>query len=169
MLNSPSAPGANSIRAYPALIRREITLTGLGVRVTTLGAGNVQLALYACDDASLAPTGAPLYSSSSQSTGSTGAVSVTGLSVAIDPGIYWFMTNSDNGTVVFTSRSTALSDTGELIGATAVTGVIGNNAPLTGFSKSHTFGTWPTLTGSLSTDSFSEVNGTNIPLVTFKA
>lgn len=168
------AGAQDNIRGYPVRLRRAITLTDLKTIVTTAAAsGNFQIAIYAAHATTCAPTGAPLYVSGSVSTAGTAPfeAGVTGLSVALAPGLYWLFTNCDANAnaAVFRCRATGQALTSELVGssvsATAVLSVIN----LTGFSKSQTFNTWPTLTGSFSADGFSEVAAGSIPMLAVKS
>lgn len=165
---SPVAPGAGSLRAYPVFIRRRVTIVEIALRVSTAAAGNVQVAVYAAHATSQMPTGSPVYSSPSLSTAATGAISATGLTLTLAPGIYWIVTNCDNATAIFTSKSTSSTDLVEFVGATVSTDIINAAAALTGYSKTQTFGTWPTLTGSFATDGWALLTSASVPVAAFK-
>lgn len=167
-----TAPGASSMRMYPVRVRRAVTITDLALKVLTAAAsGNVQVAIYAADAATLAPTGAPLFSSASQSTASTGVVGPSSVATTLAPGIYWFATNSDASaaTAAYTSRGAGNTGQVELVGATTAANALNSGSVTNGYAKSQTFGTWPTLTGNYTTDSLTEVTTATIPAVAFKA
>jgi hypothetical protein len=151
------ANGQNNMRGFLGFIRRAVTIDDLGVRVSTAAAGgNCQLAIYAMDETTLAPTGAPLYNSGNLSTASTGALAVGGgIAEALVPGFYWWFINCDASanTAQFTTIDGSQSSASPIFGATS----IGNAGSINGQLKAQTYGTWPTLTGSFSGDSFSDI------------
>jgi hypothetical protein len=159
------APAANSIRLHAGIIKQRCTLSALGLRISTGSAGgNIQAAIYANNATTGRPTGSALASTASMSTTSTGSVN-SAVSVQVDPGLYWFATNNDNGVVV----GVALDVTGINIAALIGTATQGNgliaNGTLVGLSVSQTFGTWPDLTAA----SFTELTSvTTMPVVQFK-
>lgn len=158
-----AAPGANSIRLYPALIKQKMTMIAMGVRVTTASAGgNAQVAVYAHNPATGRPTGAALITSVNLDTSSL-ANSVGTAFGQLAPGFYWFATNSDNGTSAYASLG---SDPymSQLIGSTTQQNSIAGSNFLTGLSVSQTFGTWPDLTSA----TFTEVTTATIPVLQFK-
>lgn len=163
-LSAGSAPGAGSIRLLPAYIKERITINALGLRVTTLSAsGNVQAAIYANNPATMRPTGPALVSTASMSTTNVASINAA-VSVQLEPGFYWFATNCDNGTAVFTSPTASGPFAGNLIGSTNQTATLGAGGSLVGVSTPQTFGTWPDLTSA----TFTEVTTNMIPVVTFK-
>jgi len=165
-----TAPGSGSIRMFAARIRKSIIITDIGARIITIsGGGNVQLAIYAADATTLMPTGAALYSTGSLSTGSLATVSVGSLSIAVTPGVYWFASNCDNGTAALCTVNSAHNHQLMLYGSTSLATVMGSGAGVAGLAKTQTFGTWPTLTGSFSGDSLSEVVSQTVPLIAFKS
>lgn len=160
--SSGAAPGAGSIRLLPDYIKERITINALGVRINTLSAaGNVQAAIYANNPLTNRPTGAALTSTASMTTGSVANVNASA-SMQLEPGLYWFATNCDNGTAVFTSpASYAASST---VGSPTQTNTLVGNQGLVGVSTPQTFGTWPDLTSA----TFTDVNASSIPVVQFK-
>lgn len=163
MLSSASAPGASSIHLYPAYIKERITLSSLGVRVSTLSAsGNIQAAIYANNPATMRPTGNALASTASMSTSSLANVN-SSVSVQLEPGLYWWATNCDNGTAIFTSISSGNYAIGGLIGSATQGNILFNGSALTGVTVSQTFGTWPSLTAA----TFTETTATAMPVVQF--
>lgn len=165
LAGTPAAPGVNSIRLFPGRIRERVTINSLGIRVTTLSAGgNVQAAIYANNPTTGRPTGNALASTASMSTTSTGLVN-SAVSVQLEPGLYWWATNSDNGTSVLQSVVSAGMLMGMKIGSATQGNALGSGASITGLAVSQTFGTWPDLTAG----SFSEqVNTASMPALVFK-
>lgn len=155
------APGAGSIRLIPGYVKERITVGGLGVDVTTLFAGgNVQAAIYANNPATGRPTGLPLASTSSMSTAVTGVVNST-VSVQLEPGLYWFATNSDNATSAYMANGSTSPSLSIWQGSSSLLTTAGM---LSGLTVAQTFGTWPSLTSA----SFSELSTSQrIPLVFF--
>lgn len=165
VVGNGSAPGSGSIRLYPVLIKELVTINALGVRVTTLSAGgNVQAAIYANNPATMRPTGAALASSASMSTASVANVNAA-ISLQLTPGLYWFATNSDNGTSILTAFSSTTAQAAALIGSSSQSACLGSGTGLMGLTVTQTFGTWPDLTSG----SFAEVGSINsVPIVQFK-
>lgn len=160
-----SAPGAGSIRLYPAYIKERITLGALGLRVTTVGAaGNIQAAIYANNFSTGRPTGAALVTTASMSTASAASINAAA-SVQLEPGFYWFASNCDNGTAIFDSVPSTSTNTAIILGtATQSNSLAAAGGVLNGVSVAQTFGTWPNLTAS----TFTEVVGSSsIPLIQF--
>jgi hypothetical protein len=164
-LSTGSAPGAGSIRLYPAYIKERITLNALGIRITTLSAGgNVQAAIYAVNTSTGLPTGTALASTSSISTAATGNLN-SAVNLQLEPGIYWFATNCDNGVAIFTGTLNSSPLASTIIGSTTEAATLQSSGGLQGFSVSQTFGTWPDLT---SASLVNIASATSIPIVQFK-
>jgi hypothetical protein len=159
------APAANSIRLHAGIIKQKCTLSALGLRISTLSAGgNIQCALYANNAATGRPTGNALASTSSITTASTGSVNGA-VSVQVDPGLYWFATNNDNGVVVGVALDVTGINISALIGSATQGNILVANGTLVGLSVPQTFGTWPDLTSA----SFTELASvTTMPVVQFK-
>jgi hypothetical protein len=164
-LTAGSIPGSGSIRLFPGIIKQQITINALGVKVSTLSnGGNVQAAIYANNSATMRPTGNPLVSSASMSTTTAVAVNAA-VSLQLGPGLYWFASNSDNATSICTALAGSALNITSILGTSTQGNLLGNSAALGGLSVSQTFGTWPDLTSG----SFSDVSGTSsIPIVVFK-
>jgi len=158
-------PTAGSIRFFAGYIKERITINSLGVRVATLSAGgNVQAAIYANNPATGRPTGTALASTSSMSTTNVASVNAS-VSVQLEPGLYWFATNCDNGTATFASVGVTSTFMASAIGSATQANSLGSIAALNGLSVSQSFGSWPDVTSS----SFTElVNSNTVPLVQFK-
>lgn len=165
LAGAPAAPGTGSIRLLPGRLRERLTISALGVRVTTLSVGgNVQAAIYANNPTTGRPTGNALASTASMST--TTATSVnSAVSVQLEPDLYWWATNSDNGTSVLQSVNAAGVLTGEEIGSTTQGNAMGAGSSITGLSVAQAFGTWPDLTAGSFTE---QVNIASMPAVAFK-
>lgn len=158
------APGANSIKFFPGYIYSPVTINTLFIRCNVSG-GNAQAAIYAAGSNGY-PTGNPLTLSGSVAISSTTGFSVPITTISLSPGMYWFATNFDNGTVACISSSNGqvtLMDT--MIGGSTGFKVLEATAGFLGLSLAQTFGTWPNVTGQ----SFTEVQtqGT-VPLLAFQ-
>jgi hypothetical protein len=160
-----SAPGAGSIRLFPGYIKQQCTLNALGVRISTLSAGgNVQAAIYANNPATMLPTGTPLVSSGNMSTTIAASVNAA-ISLQLGPGLYWFGTNCDNGTVSMPAISPSSLFGAQNLGSATQSADMAGTFGITGVSVAQTFGTWPDLTSA----SFAELaNITNVALLQFK-
>lgn len=156
------APGAGSIRLVPMYLKSKLTINNLGVNITTASAGgNVQAAIYANNPATGRPTGTALVTTGNMATDATGAVSST-VNIQLNPGLYWFATNSDNSTVTYISNGSTSPYQSIMIGSTSLSNTAGM---LSGLSVTQTFGTWPNLTSA----SFTELSTSQrIPLVFFR-
>lgn len=158
-----------TIRLNAIQIRRQVTISDLCVRITTLAAaGNIQLALYGANTATGRPTGAALASTGSITTGAAALVSadITGPDVTLSPGLYWFAVNSDNATVILQAGGgAAVASDSSMIGSATLANIsnAANNGALS-LTTPQTFGTWPSLTSA----TFTEVPGTNNTAFGFK-
>lgn len=156
---TPTSTGSTSTatitRFRPVYLDSPATIASLIFRITTLAAaGNCKFAIYAADPNTLAPTGAPLYTSANQTTAAAGNFEIASVNLSLGAGWYVVASQVDNATVVLQGFGT--SDTGfvEMAGGDAVAGVIQAANHSQGWQKSGTvFGTFPTLTGNLTTDS----------------
>jgi hypothetical protein len=107
----PYTPGstaafiANFLNATPFVVAFPITITRIGLEVTTLGAGLARLGIYN-PGANLYP-GSLLSDCGTIDVSTTGAKEVTGLNIAIStPGVYWLALVSNIG---FTMKGYAVS------------------------------------------------------------
>lgn len=169
MVAAGSAPAAGSVRCIPFVLKSRVTMSDLGVRVTTLAAaGNVQVAIYANNPTTMRPTGAVLANTGSLSTAATGVVSgaISGGNVTLEPGLYWACLNSDNSTAVFQFSGGAAGIMGSLVGgANLVTVSSAAASMIVGVSTPITYGTWSSMTGAI----FTESANTSFGIVYFKA
>ncbi len=131
----------------------EVTLAELGAKVVTpQTSAQIRLAMYDADPLTGAPKGAPIYTSGNLSAATAGYRSETGLSVRRKKGWFWFGIMSDVAAVTVDAPSilgAPDNGLGPIIGAAATT-------PQNGIQLTTTFGTFPTLTGVLATDGFSD-------------
>lgn len=156
-----AAPGAGSIRLFPAYVGSQITLSTLNARVSTVSVGgNFQLAIYAASATTSYPTGSALVSTASIST-TSGGIQGSAASLQLGPGLYWFASNCDNGTAVFNSVSTTSLAMAQMIGVQGGANVF---AACTGLSVAQTYGTWPDLTAT-GWSSTNEVTAATVPLI----
>lgn len=142
---------ANSIRLVPFVVEERVTLTGLEGRVSTIGSGNIQVAIYAADPTTKLPTGNALASSSSVSTNTLGVCHLPfSSSLQLEPGLYWMASNADNTTAQMPQWNTGHNNNlSRLIGvADSSFYSAGSTTGQIGYSIAQTFGTWPDLTGA---------------------
>lgn len=146
VLANGTAVAANVMRAIPWVPKSRVTLSALGVRVTTGAAsGNCQMAVYASDPTTKKPTGTALLSTASISVASTGSFNATG-SASFSPGVlYWLILNSDNATAVFETLSQGSMVLAEMMGGSTQSSSM-TTVAFTGYSSAQTFGTWPDVT-----------------------
>jgi hypothetical protein len=130
---------ANSIRFSPFLVERDITITQLGISVVTIaGTGNTaRVGIYTNNASTNQPLTRLVDSGTIALDGSTGQRIVTGLSVTLTKGLYWFayFSNASTGTVA----SIANLNLPDVIGTTGTL----NNGLITGYSQSLTYTSLP--------------------------
>jgi hypothetical protein len=153
---SPSS-GINSnnlIRFVPFLPRKTVTVTDIGVSISTASAGqNLQLAIYAGNAATGKPTGNALSNTPDISTASTGRVSGTlGAAVTLTAGnLYFVAINMSDATAQVNSQSLSIqnyyaTDIGD---ASLSTLWPVSTSPQSGFSLSRTYASgWLDVTAS---------------------
>lgn len=146
---------------FPFLIKEKVTLTDLGIGITTLSAvgsgGDVAMvAIYAHDQTVGRPTGAPLASVQGIATTATGGASVAiGSDLALDPGLYWGASQANNSTVRCLSvAQVSQADIATRIGSATI-GNVGRLASIALVVSANTYGTFPNLTSA----TFTENNG----------
>lgn len=167
LLGGATSGIASHIRLFPVLISEACTITDMGVSIATAESGkSTQCAIYANNPATNKPTGNALGSTSSISMTSTGRVSAAlGVSVALNPGLYWFGTNMDITTgalqnIGLVGGSPSLAST---IGDATLATLWGLSASLNvGYDVVQTFNTWPDLTSATFT------LPSTIPMVAYK-
>lgn len=98
-----AAPGANTMRFYPFVNNRTISLNEIGANCTTSGAsGVVAFALYDSLPNGEARPNNLIQVFGSASTTTTGTKLVTGSTIVLEPGLFWFAINN-NSTAQFSS------------------------------------------------------------------
>jgi hypothetical protein len=140
---------ANSIALIPFTIAKQIKVSDLGTRVTTVSAGgNFQLALYAHNPVTGKPTGGALCSTGNMSTAALAMVSAAvNAAATLPPGTYWHAINCDNAVAGFQCLSNAAIWAEALIGSSVLANMFpaAGTAPLS-LRTAQAFGAWPDLT-----------------------
>jgi hypothetical protein len=141
---------ANIIFYTPFVLERPITVSDLGVRITTLAAGgNVKLAIYA-NSAANRPTGTPLAETASITTASAVNVSadIAGANVTLAANtLYWAAFWADGtagGTVILQAQATAnISNYSRFVGGTQdeISSAAGTGVSFV--QSSEAYGAWP--------------------------
>jgi hypothetical protein len=131
---------ANSIRFSPFLVERDITITQLGISVVTIaGTGNTaRVGIYTNNASTNQPQTRLVDSGTIALDGVANSQRiVTGLSVTLTKGLYWFayFSNASTGTVA----SIANLNLPDVIGTTGTL----NNGLITGYSQSLTYTSLP--------------------------
>lgn len=165
------APGANSMRLAQIRIRQPgLTVAALAVRISTQAASsNFQLMIYGSSATTGFPTGTALYCSGSITGAAAGAIETPTISITLAPGIYWMGINQDNATLVYSATTANAFDATRFTGRSTSAAALGSTIYMTGYSKSQTFGTCPTLTGDDTVDGLASVTSLSVPIFTFKA
>lgn len=159
---SPVAPGANQVYCHAGSIAQKTTVTDLGLRVST-GGGNSQVAVYA--NGAWGRPGAKLISTGNIDTSTTGGKSASVTAKTLQPGLYWFCTNTDSGSAVFQSFAvTSVPMSAGFLGSSSMTNAV-NTTFISAVTRAETFNTWPTFTSGTS---WSAVITTTAPAVGFK-
>lgn len=142
---------ASTIYAVPFYLNTKLTIETLGVRVTTVGSSNIQLAIYAASTSSgiLRPTGSALCSTSNISNGSATTVSSGCNTGSISAGWYFFEVNQNDSTGALLGSISTPGYIGFQVGTATFANLIASNtAGLYGVKASETFGTWPSETST---------------------
>lgn len=170
-VGTPTASGLNLIKFIPFILPRPVTISDLGIRITTASAGgNIQLAIYASTTSGARkPTGVALGSTASITTATATTVSavLAGGNITLNEMTeYWGAINADNATVVVQSIAPAGGLFSWLNGSTAM-GSIANAAAVgvNFYQLTQTYGTWPDVSAS----SFAEQQNASSPRLLIKA
>ena len=133
----------NTIRYVPVYIDQDITVSRMGINVVTAAAaGNTcRLGIYTNDASTCQPL-TRLVDSGTLALDSTGAKSVTGLSVSLTKGLYWFAYNSSINSGTITGIGTNFIF--DVKGQSAIGGV-----GFAGFNQSFAYGAFPASASSL--------------------
>jgi hypothetical protein len=139
---------ANSIRYSPVIIERDITITQLGISVVTIaGTGNTaRVGIYSNNPATNQPLTRLVDSGTIALDGAANSQRiVTGLSVTLTKGLYWFayFSNASTGTIA----SIANLNLPDVLGTTGTL----NNGLITGYTQSLTYTTLPATASGLGT------------------
>ena len=154
------AVATDTVRLYAFYLRARMTVSQLMTRVTTVGGGSFQLAIYANNAVTGRPTGAVLARTGDMSSTSLAVVTadITGADVVLEAGVYWSAVNVDSSSsaAIFQACNTTA------LGPSDLSGVI--DPTLASFSAGQglmtlttpmTYNTWSTMTGA----TFTEVGG----------
>lgn len=91
------------IRYVPVLLDQDVTITRMGINVVTAGpvSSLCRLGIYSNDSATTQPLNRLVDAGTVALDGATGARTITGLSVALTKGLYWFayFSNATSGTI----------------------------------------------------------------------
>jgi hypothetical protein len=164
-----SANTANTISFVPFTVKRGGTVTEIYARVNTVLAGSsFQLAVYAMG-ANGDPTGPPIGATASMSSAAVAGVADT-LATAFDLAAntpYFLAVNVNSGTsIAFIALAGENFYPWTVCGPSSITGFnpgVGNTC--FNYTLSHTFGTWPNVTGA----TFGTVFGNSrVPVALFK-
>lgn len=169
-----TAIGANTIKLYPWLVSQRITISDLGVRISTLSAsGHIRLAIYASNASTKRPTGTGL-GSVVVATDATGTISTTlGANISLTPGLYYFAAQADNATVACQSvDAQAVSPCGHaaMIGSALLADVSASATQNTsGYTFAATYASGlPDLTSATFNSSAEATTSLTIPVGFFK-
>jgi hypothetical protein len=141
---------ANSIRYSPIIIERDITITQLGISVVTIaGVGNTaRVGIYTNNASTNQPLTRLVDSGTIALDGAPNSQRiVTGLSITLTKGLYWFayFSNASTGTIA----SIANLNLPDVIG-TGATGTL-NNGLVTGYFQTLTYTNLPATASGLGT------------------
>lgn len=129
-----------------------VTITALGIKVTTASAGNAMVGLYAHNATTGQPTGPALASITGLSTASTGVVSAAlGAPVAFPAGFYWAASELDNATAALQTFQNGALTRSTTSGSPTMANVALTN--MLGFAVTNTYGSFPDLTAASFNDS----------------
>lgn len=116
--NSTFTVAANTIYGMPFIAMRKVTFTKAGLQVSSGVAGNAHIGIYSNIANGFGP-GALLQDFGAVSTASPGAQEITGLSIPLNPGLYWMA-------ALFSAAPTVLTCGG--LGAPAAQ-ILGSSSP----------------------------------------
>ena len=138
---------ANTIALYPFIVRRNVTINGLGGRVTTVAASsNLQLAVYASNSSNKV-TGNVLAATGNLSGATATSVSGSVTAFTLQAGlIYWGAINSDGVPVMLAPGGTSMYFN-SILGAASLADVfVAATSTIQSRTVLQTYGTWPDLT-----------------------
>ena len=154
------AVATDTVRLYPFLLRAPMTVSDFGARVTTVGLGSFQLAIYANNPTTMRPTGTVLARTAGILTTAATEVSadITGANVSLAAGLYWGATNVDatSAIAVFQSAGVSSGVVTALVGAASLAvASSGINFSLVTLTTPMAYDTW----GDMTSATFTEVGG----------
>lgn len=146
--------GSNGTAHFtPFRIFEKVTISDLGIRVTTLfAASNFQLAIYAMDATTKLPTGSQLAATGNISGAAANLMTadITGADVQLNPGWYYLASNQDSGTLALGAILAASAYGGPLLGSTTTTDILGaSSSSALHLTTPLTFGTWGNVTAAV--------------------
>ena len=164
------AAASGTVRMCPFVLRQSVTVSDLGARVTIVGGGSFQLAIYANNAATMRPTGAVLARTGDILSTSLAAVSgdITGANVLLTAGVYWAAVNVDGASAAaaFTGPTTISSFGAGLVGSETIANVAATaTSVLLNLTTPLAYNTWSDLTAA----TFTEVTTVVAPSLLIKA
>jgi hypothetical protein len=135
-------------------LKERVTIDQLGIRVPTASAtGSLRLAIYRADPATNMP-GLLVANTGTLSMAAAATVNANLAQgpVTLEPGNYWFGLNGSHGSGAYLALANGRSFLASVIGGK--TAALPSNAPMTCFTLTQTFGTWPAeyVTGTAFTE-----------------
>lgn len=152
------AAATGTLRMLPFLLRQPVTISDLGARVSTTGAGSFQIGIYANNPATMRPTGTVLARTGDILTTAAAAVSadITGANVFLPAGIYWSAVNVDatSAAAGFAVTPAISAFAGSIVGSATLASVVASttNACLT-LTTPMAYNSWDDITGATFTES----------------
>jgi hypothetical protein len=132
-----------AIRYVPFFIDADITITRIGINVNTIApaSSTCRVGVYN-NDASTCQPSTRIVDAGTMALDSTGAKSITGLSVALTKGLYWlaYVGSANSGTISGIGTNAVLDVKGQ-----ANIGAVG----FAGFNQTFTYGALPSSAGTL--------------------
>jgi phosphoribosylcarboxyaminoimidazole (NCAIR) mutase len=158
-----AVPAADTLYAYPFVLRDYATLKKLAIRVATGGAGSaVKMALYANSRVLGLPVGVPLAADNTgKATTSNSTTVEAAFDVPLVPGVYWCAQKYTGTLPSCVSMPTGSANMDAMIGRTS----IGSNGALLALSLAATYADdMPSLEGN---EAWSEVTVAGVPILRF--
>jgi hypothetical protein len=164
-MRAPTANGgalvANTLYLIPVQLRDGgCTLASIQAAVTTgVAASTTDFCLYRSDSTTLAPTGAPVWSSGANATATNGTVlNFSSLALTLTDEFYWWGCVSTGAIVLASYAAGSPAMMAGFLGSSTTSNTLSGGAGFHLSKTSVTPGSLPTLTGNLSTDSFVDTN-----------
>lgn len=156
----------------PFRIRRPVVIAKICQRVVAAG-GNIDMALYASNNATGRPTGTPIRTTGSAAANvansSVEPAFASGGNLTIDysygvgtyqPGIFWMGVQSDSALLTLRAYKSSVPILAMMFGASSLAQAAGDSSTraVTGLTCARTFGTWGDVTG----ETWTELAGANV-------